>query len=189
MTEERAVVLDAAGLRVLAHPIRIAMLNRLRQYGPATARQLSGHYAIDSGAASYHLRRLAEGDLIEEDVDRGSKRDRWWRARHPTSFHDPAARPASEREDSRAYVQASVLAYGELLRRLAGEVVPVMPEDWFGASTFSDYTLRLTPDQLSGLKAELAQVIGRYRSRGAGNDSAARVSVQLQAFPLLEHQA
>lgn len=176
-------MLDAAGLRVLAHPTRIALLNRLRQYGPATARQLSGHFGIDSGAASYHLRRLAEGGLIEEDADRGTKRDRWWRARHRSSFHDPAAGPAEE--DSRAYVQAAVLAYGDLLRRLAGELVPVMPEDWFGAATFSDYTLRLTPEQLTRLKAELAQVIGRYRA--AEDDDAARVSVQLQAFPLLDH--
>lgn len=178
------VTLDAAALRILAHPMRLTLLGRLRQHGPATARQLAAMYDIDSGAASYHLRRLAEGGLIEEDTALGSRRDRWWRARHRTSVHEPLTAASDEQQDSRAYVHATALAYSERLRRLA-DTVPLLPDDWFAASTFSDYTLRLTPGELTRLKRELASVIHKY-SADAADGSGTPVSVQLQAFPLLE---
>jgi DNA-binding transcriptional ArsR family regulator len=178
------VKLDAAALRVLAHPMRLTLLEQLRHHGPATARQLAALYEIDSGAASYHLRRLADGGLIEEDQNLGSRRDRWWRARHRTSFHEPASSPPDEQQDSRAYVHATVLAYSDRLRRLA-YTVPLLPDDWFAAATFSDYTLRLTPDELTQVKRELAGVIDKYRG-GSEDGPGVPVSVQLQGFPLLD---
>ncbi|WP_435861773.1 helix-turn-helix domain-containing protein [Streptomyces niveus] len=184
------VTLDAAALRVLAHPVRLVMLNTLREHGPSTARRLAKELDLDSGAASYHLRRLAAGGLIEEDEERGTRRDRWWRARHQRSYHDPAAVPPDERQGSRAYANAVVLAYGDQLRRLAADV-PLFPDDWFEASIFSDYSVNLTPGELEEMKRELVGVIAKYRTRGASSEGAelaegaARVSVQLQMFPRL----
>ncbi|WP_405794391.1 helix-turn-helix domain-containing protein [Streptomyces sp. NBC_01506] len=188
---EHDITLDAAALRVLAHPMRLVMLNALRERGPSTARRLAKELELDSGAASYHLRRLAAGGLIEEDQERGTRRDRWWRARHQRSHHDPAAVAPDERQGSRAYTNAVVLAYGDRLRRLA-EAVPLFPDDWFDASIFSDYTADLTPDELNEMKRELVGVIDKYRTRGASSAAgtakragAATVSVQLQMFPRL----
>lgn len=187
---DRDVTLDAAALRVLAHPVRLVMLNTLREHGPATARKLAKELELDSGAASYHLRRLAAGGLIEEDETRGTRRDRWWRARHQRSYHDPATVAPEERQGSRAYANAVVLAYGDQLRRLAS-AVPLFPDDWFEASMFSDYSLSLTPGELDEMKRELVGVIAKYRTRGASSENtepvegAAPVSVQLQIFPRL----
>lgn len=96
-----------------------------------------------------------------------------------------------ERQGSRAYTNAVVLAYGDRLRRLA-EAVPLFPDDWFDASIFSDYTADLTPDELNEMKRELVGVIDKYRTRGASSAAgtakragAATVSVQLQMFPRL----
>ena len=176
------VTLDAAALRVLAHPMRLTLLERLRTGGPATARQLAAEYGIDSGSASYHLRKLSDGGLIEEDVERGSRRDRWWRAVHRTSVHDPASVSPGERQDSRAFVHATLLAYSDELRRQAS-TVPLLPDEWFEASTFSNYTLRLEPAELNQLKSELGAVIKKYRDR---ESAGVPVSVQLHGFPLLE---
>jgi DNA-binding transcriptional ArsR family regulator len=175
--------LDRVALRVLAHPMRIALLNRLRQQGPATVRQLAAHFELDSGAASYHLRRLATGGLIEEDTERGTKRDRWWRARHRISMHDPAVSPGAA--ENRAYAQALALADGEALRRAAAEVVPLLPDEWFGVSAFMSDMLHLTPGELDAMKGELAGVIERYRVRER-TEGAERVAVRLQMFPLLD---
>ncbi|NGO46697.1 winged helix-turn-helix domain-containing protein [Streptomyces ureilyticus] len=180
------ITLDTAALRVLAHPTRLALLNRLRQQGPATVRQLAAHFELDSGAASYHLRRLAAGGLIEEDTERGTKRDRWWRALHRISLHDPATAPDSA--DSRAYAQAVALADGETLRRVAAEVVPVLPDEWFGVSGFMSYMLRMTPGELDTMKGELLRVVESYREREPA-DGAERVAVHLQLFPLLADEA
>ncbi|MFC8830586.1 helix-turn-helix domain-containing protein [Streptomyces sp. NPDC057137] len=184
------ITLDAAALRVLAHPMRLVMLNALRERGPSTARRLAKELELDSGAASYHLRRLAAGGLIEEDQERGTRRDRWWRARHQRSYHDPATVAPDERQGSRAYTNAVVLAYGDQLRRLAA-VVPLFPDDWFEASIFSDCTVSLTPDELNEMKRELVGVIDKYRTRRTSSateepaEGAAQVSVQLQMFPRL----
>jgi DNA-binding transcriptional ArsR family regulator len=184
---DRDITLDAAALRVLAHPMRLTLLGRLRQYGPSTARQLARMYDLDPGSASYHLRRLASGGLIEEDVERGNRRDRWWRAVHRQSQHDPAdhAHAPGEDAESRAYTQAVVLAYGEQLRRVAS-TVPQLSDAWHAAAIFADYTVELTPDELNLMKAEIVATVAKYRERAASSAGAERVSVQLQAYPLVE---
>ncbi|MZD10586.1 helix-turn-helix domain-containing protein [Streptomyces sp. SID5785] len=173
------ITLDTAALRVLAHPVRLALLNRLRSEGPATARQLARHFDLDSGAASYHLRRLAAGGLIEEDTERGTRRDRWWRALHRRSQHDPGERGGP---DGRAYTQAVALAAADTLRRAAVQTVPSMPDAWFAVSAFSDVSVEVTPAELGALKDELFAVVERYRERGP-SAGAARAVVQFQVFP------
>ena len=64
-------------LRALSHPLRLRMLEVLRE-GPATASALGRRLGESSGATSYHLRALAKAGVVEED-ERGSKRERWWR--------------------------------------------------------------------------------------------------------------
>ena len=52
------VRLDASALRVLAHPLRSRLLSALRRGGPATATELAKTLGTNSGATSYHLRKL-----------------------------------------------------------------------------------------------------------------------------------
>ncbi|WP_420037067.1 ArsR/SmtB family transcription factor [Streptomyces sp. cg28] len=176
---EAEFTLDTAALRVLAHPVRLALLDDLRRRGPATARQLARRFDLDSGAASYHLRRLAAGGLIEEDVERGNRRDRWWRALHRASQHDPAERGGPEGRD---YARAVALAAAERLRAAAARTVPAMPDAWFAVSAFSDFSVRVTPDELRALKSELYAVVARYRDKEPA-PGAVPATVQFQAFP------
>jgi len=93
--------LDTAALKALSHPLRVRMYDLLADDGPATASQLAQDVGESSGTTSYHLRVLAEHGFIEEDVERGDRRDRWWRVR-PGGYHlaaqrfvdDPAASAA-----------------------------------------------------------------------------------------------
>ncbi|MFC8079989.1 hypothetical protein ACFUN8_31180 [Streptomyces sp. NPDC057307] len=99
-----------------------------------------------------------------------------------------------ERQGSRAYTNAVVLARSDRLRRLAA-VVPLFPDDWFEASVFSDCAVSLTPDELNEMKRELVGVIDKYRTRRGSSEKegraekraegAAQVSVRLQMFPRL----
>lgn len=186
---ERDIRLDTATLRVLAHPLRLNVLNLLRQRGPSTATRIAADLGINPGAASYHLRRLAAGGLIVEDEDLGTGRDRWWKAVHRQSIHDPSAGgPTDQREAGRSYTHALVLACIAHLRR-AAEEVPLLPPDWADVSTYGDFTLSLAPADVARLRAELFDVIRHYRDGEGGNDSGAEhgrvpVSVQVQAFPV-----
>ncbi|BCJ39044.1 transcriptional regulator [Actinocatenispora thailandica] len=174
--------LDTATLRVLAHPVRLTVLNLLRERGPATATGIAAELGINPGAASYHLRRLAAGGLIVEDADLGTGRDRWWRAAHRQSIHDPSAGPAEQRAAGRSYTHALVLSRIEQLRR-AAEEVPLLPPEWADVSTYGDFTLTLAPAEVARLRAELFDVIRRYRDAPA-SAAGVPVSVQVQAFPV-----
>src|SRR5579863_2837206 len=72
--QRRAVNLDAKGLRALAHPVRVQLVDLLRRHGPSTATQLAERTGLTSGATSYHLRQLAASGFIVEDPDRGNAR-------------------------------------------------------------------------------------------------------------------
>ncbi|MFH5822537.1 ArsR/SmtB family transcription factor [Georgenia sp. AZ-5] len=93
MDDATTVRLDARALKVLAHPLRSRLLSALRLEGPATATALARALSTNTGATSYHLRRLAEAGLVE-DTGAGSGRERWWRAAHerhsffPTDVQD-----------------------------------------------------------------------------------------------------
>jgi DNA-binding transcriptional ArsR family regulator len=179
---ERDVILDTAALRVLAHPMRLSFLQHIRDHGPITGRRLAAHFRLDSGAVSYHLRKLAAGGLIEEDAERGTRRDRWWRVKRQALYHDPATRDGDEGEqDSRAYLHSTLLAYGDALRRYAVDV-PHLSQPWLNVTMTSERSLRLTPDQLTDLKRNLVAVIDRYRDlpEQAGSRP---VSLHIHALP------
>ncbi|WP_432167062.1 ArsR/SmtB family transcription factor [Streptomyces sp. bgisy031] len=178
------VRLDTARLRVLANPVRVNVLTLLRQRGPSTASRIAAELGINPGSASYHLRRLAAGRLIVEEPDRGAGRERWWKSVHRQSIHDPADEPADQRAAGRGYAHAVALACAERLERAAQEV-PLLPEDWYEASFYSDFVLRLAPGDIERMRAELFEVVSRYRaSESAAPASSVPVSLQLQAFPV-----
>ena len=95
--------LGMAALRALAHPLRVEIMNELSDFGPATASMLAERLGESSGATSYHLRQLAKHDIIVEDTERGSGRERWWRMApggvtigSPETLDTPAGREANE---------------------------------------------------------------------------------------------
>ncbi|CAM5243848.1 2-succinylbenzoate--CoA ligase [Streptomyces griseus subsp. griseus] len=111
-------------------------------------------------------------------------RERWWKSAHRQSIHDPAAAPAARREAGRAYTHAVALAAADRLRRAANEV-PLLPPEWLDASTYSDFLLHLTPGDVDRMRAEIFEVVSRYR-RGADEapEGAARVALHVHAFPV-----
>ncbi|MEV5199361.1 winged helix-turn-helix domain-containing protein [Streptomyces sp. NPDC053720] len=180
----RDVELDTSALRVLAHPLRLNVLTLLRERGPSTATRIAEELGINPGAASYHLRRLASGGLIVDEPGRGTGRERWWKSVHRQSIHDPATAPVEQREAGRAYTQAVAVAAADRLRRAAQEVA-LLPQEWLEATAYSDFLLHLTPGEADRMKAEISEVIARYRHEsGEAPEGSAPVVLQVQAFPV-----
>lgn len=167
-------------LRALSHPTRLRMLGLLRREGPATATGLAARVGVNTGAASYHLRQLAEHGFIEEDADRGTGRDRWWRAVHQSTRIDIADVSEEQRDVLDAYVQTVAVTHAQTLQA-AMEEQSVLPPEWRNASTISDYHVRLTPAGAG----RLLELLDDLLSEVAAEDSedAADVTVQLHAFP------
>ncbi len=79
--QARATLSDPSVMRALAHPVRLAILQRLQAAGPATASEVAEVVNASPSACSFHLRALATAGLIEEDRRATSSgRRRPWRA-------------------------------------------------------------------------------------------------------------
>ena len=68
-----------AAVHVLAHPLRTRLLGLLRTAGPSTATALAAKLGTNSGATSYHLRRLESVGLVT-DTGTGKGKERVWAA-------------------------------------------------------------------------------------------------------------
>ncbi|MEE6260466.1 ArsR/SmtB family transcription factor [Plantactinospora sonchi] len=179
------VRLDSTSLRGLAHPLRVRMLNLLREEGPATATTLAQRLRQSTGTTSYHLRQLAQYGFVAEETGRGSGRERWWRAVHRgTVLEGDVGRAAAE--DTETYMRAVGALYAERVDRWLNEIVDV-PVEWRGKSTLSDWRFRLTPDEAGELYDALHEVLGRYRRDDPDTPAPADaqpyvVQAQLMAF-------
>ena len=156
----------------------------LRLEGPATATQLAQQLKLNTGAASYHLRQLAEHGFIEEDTERGDARDRWWKAAHESTRADLGSARSSEEdaESAEAYLHTVALMLTETLMQHAEER-RYLPVVWQEASTTSDWHLRLTARRAEQLVDALADLIEGWERDGEEEAGAASFVVNLNAFP------
>lgn len=175
--------LDRDALRVLAHPLRSRLLAALRIDGAATATELAERLHTNTGATSYHLRKLESVGLVTDTGD-GVGRRRVWRASTRGHAWDPsefAGDPDAE---------ASLAWLGDFYRSFHAERArewamhqTEWPGHWRDALGSADDGLLVTSDQVSALREEILAVLRRYRESGAGHDDAIRVHVYLDAYP------
>lgn len=169
---------DIAGLRALSHPVRLRMLTLLRGEGPATATTLAQRLDLNTGATSYHLRQLAQHGFIEEDIERGNARDRWWRAAHEstrTDFRDEGVVDS----DVEAYLTTVAMLYADRMRAAVSEMA-FLPEEWRPVGTLSDWEVRLTPARAEALVRSLVATIEEVGD--SDEHGAAPFVVNLNAF-------
>ncbi|WP_406344310.1 ArsR/SmtB family transcription factor [Streptomyces sp. NBC_00648] len=189
-SEPRERTLDARSLRGLAHPLRIRLLAALRHDGPATASQLGERLGESSGATSYHLRQLAAHGFVEDAPEHGKGRERWWRATHDgTSFteelhHDP---DPEVRGAANLFMHEIATIHTQELSTWLGTASD-WPDEWSTSSDMSDFTLRLTAEQLRELNEKTHELIETYRDLAhAEDEDTAQVRVHLHAFPRKSH--
>ena len=178
--------LDPKALRVLAHPLRSQLLARLRTGGPATATSLAQVLDTNTGATSYHLRKLASVGLVTE-TDDGKGRERWWRAStdaHEWHERDAAGDPGTAAASDwlkRHYLRSFIDRYERWL-----DAADAWPIEWRAAAESGDTTLRGTPEDFAAFHRELLDLFDRYRDRSPGSPEARRVEFDYHTFPSLE---
>ena len=176
--------LDARSLRVLAHPLRSRLLSELRLHGPATATELAARLATNTGATSYHLRKLEEVELVSDTGSGTGKRRVWdastrgheWR---PSEFAGDADAEASLAWLSRHY-QATL---AERAERWA-ERSPHWPTAWRDTLGSGDDGVIVTAQQAASMWREIQEVVARYHDAGAGDPSAIKVLVWTHLLPV-----
>ncbi len=182
------VELDSNKLRTLAHPMRSRILSSLRLDGPATPSTLASRLGTNSGQTSYHLRALAVVGMVMEDQDRGTARERWWKAAQrghswsePDHGGDPQDRHAAEwllRHYHRLYTQWVSEWF---------EQRDEWPARWRHAAAGGDSFLLADPALLEEFNAALGDLLERFRERGneldATDPDVHRVTFIHHSFP------
>ncbi len=174
-------------LKAFAHPLRMAMFEKLIDEGPATATQLGTALGESSGQTSYHLRQLAKHGFVEDDPEHAGGRERWWRAIgfsvDGEDFADAQVREA---------FMAMLAARGANRVQLARDWLAHLheePPQWRGVSLSTDGRTHMTSDELASMTTELTEVLDRHldavkekRRSGDGLERRA-VRIHVEAFP------
>jgi DNA-binding transcriptional ArsR family regulator len=178
------VRLDARSLKVLAHPLRSRLLSALRRGGPATATALATALGTNSGATSYHLRKLEAVGLVTDTGDGEGKR-RLWRASTDSHQFEPSDFAGDEDAETALnwLVRDYTRHFAEQFERWL-DVESTWPPEWRDAAGMSDSFIIATPEQVEELKAEVDELLARYRRVGQGNPRARRLAVYSVLYPL-----
>jgi predicted ArsR family transcriptional regulator len=164
----------------LAHPLRAALVDLVREHGTLTSTEAAGMLGESSGLCSFHLRQLARyGYLVEADQPRG--RVRPWRL----ATAEPAEPTQSAEQDDDGFGALARDLEDEGYRRwLAGK--PQAPLAWQRDEVFST-VLDLSPAELAEAAGEIRAVLDRYRQRGGSGRRP--VAAVIRLFPLLPTDA
>ena len=176
--------LDAATVKVLAHPLRSRLVGALRLNGPSTATALAQHLGTNSGATSYHLRKLAEVGLVV-DTGQGDAKSRVWAAASEltqfevSDFDDDEDAATALGWLERDWLRHFTDKFGQWL-----DVRHSWPAPWRDRAGMNDDTVLVSADQLRQMHDELGAVIARYRRVGQGNPDAKRIATYLVFYPV-----
>ncbi|MFF5775091.1 helix-turn-helix domain-containing protein [Streptomyces californicus] len=186
-TDRRIHNVDARTLRAVAHPLRLRLLNALREFGPATASGLGGRLGESSGATSYHLRQMAEAGLVEDAPELGKGRERWWRSVHDGSIFessafrqhaDPVVRGAMD-----FVLHETATSHAEELNAWLGTVGD-WSDAWQRSWDMSDFKIRLTPELAMELSRKMHELVESYRDTVPEDaEDSAVVRTHLHLFP------
>jgi DNA-binding transcriptional ArsR family regulator len=182
-------VRDVSSLKALAHPLRVRLLARLREAGPATATELAKRLGTESGSTSYHLRVLAAHGFVADAMvqDPRHPRERHWAAVDQLSSWSntafattPAGREASGLMRRQ---QVDVLIHD--VSRFE-ESLPTLDPAWIEAAGIGDLVVSLTPESVTQLWDRFYAHLEELVSHDAEAATATRVSVVVAAFPRTE---
>ena len=177
--------LDAAVMRAMAHPARLALLEHLRNGGPATATECAGVVGLSPSATSYHLRALARAGLVEAAPGRGDGRERLWRVTAGRYGLSGVADLAPEAREALRALLESLLAWDDIRVRQYLSRLDAEPGEWQDAALFMDSTLQVTAEELTELGEAIQDLLAPYRKdRRADPPAGTRpVSLSVRALP------
>ncbi|MFE7514948.1 winged helix-turn-helix domain-containing protein [Streptomyces sp. NPDC057540] len=154
---------DPRALRAYAHPLRMSLVGLLRSSGPFTATRAAELTGESVASCSYHLRILAKYGLVEE-APGGRGREKPWQATARYTEWPEYSEDAAVAEAADALSTAVAERYFERVTR-AMENRHRLPREWQEAEEFGDSLLHLTPEELTGLRRRIGELLQPYEAR------------------------
>ncbi|MGW0760801.1 ArsR/SmtB family transcription factor [Streptomyces sp. NPDC002814] len=178
-------ITDPKAMRALAHPVRLAILERLQRYGPATATQLSQHVGATPSVTSWHLRHLAGFGLVGDAEGGTDRRERRWQAMARGFRFEPP-----EDEDGAAAARAlsweMFARAAELPERWATETEPGLDPDWRRLAGLANTRVVVSAEELAAIRDAIEAVLAPYVTREAAEQPPGSRGVRLLRYVLPE---
>jgi predicted ArsR family transcriptional regulator len=176
-------------LRALSHPVRLALLDALRD-GPLTATQAGAVIGESATTCSFHLRQLAHYGFVEE-AGGGTGRARPWRLLVTGWSAPPRPDDPEFSRAARALDHVLLTRHVDRMRTFI-DTVQSYPTRWQRAASAGASALRLTAAELTELNRAHQALIAEFRARTEhrGADPQARprgtrsVEVFFAAYPV-----
>jgi DNA-binding transcriptional ArsR family regulator len=185
--EEKTVrISDVRGIRALAHPARLAIIDALYLgRTELTATECAELTGLSPSAMSYHLRALERWGIVERAEPAEDGRERPWRAagtRLSVHSDDPGATGPAEAALVDLALDRDRAAVRSFLARESDE-----PPEWRDALEINVAEPWLTVDELSGLLREFQEALEPFQERRLREnrpEGSRRVRVSIVATPL-----
>lgn len=181
---------DIEGLKALAHPLRVTIIDALSTYGPQTASMLAERLGESSGSTSYHLRQLEKHGYVHELAEKGTGRERWWqRVQAPIYLGDDELNQSETgREVSRVVMREFAHHREQSLRDFIDRGMTELSEQWQHAASLNMANVHVTAEQLEQLHHDVHEIIQSFveRHRGQRVPGSRPVLVQFYAFPVVD---
>lgn len=166
-----------SALRVWAHPLRLQMLSLLTGTAMSAA-ELARELGVSQALASYHLRQLADAQVVELTEERSHRGGQERRYRYRSPAPGSRWRPSRDQESQALFVEAMV---AELRRRSADRAegthgLAVDAELWVSQEDWDEATRRIAE----------AAVMLHERARRPHEPGAIRTSATLVMFTMTD---
>lgn len=155
---------DPRELAALAHPVRLGIMELLTVDGPLTATELADRLDETPANCSWHLRKLAEHEFVEE-AGGGIGRQRPWRVRSVGLAWDDADATPGELRAGRALEEMLLQRQGARFQQARSQLIDDGEREWAEAASSTQHASWLTVDELDELNLEVRAVLERYSDR------------------------
>ncbi|MFC4532569.1 ArsR/SmtB family transcription factor [Sphaerisporangium dianthi] len=181
-------ITDPKAMRALAHPVRLAILERLQRHGPATATQLAPDVGATPSVTSWHLRHLAGFGLVRDAEPGPDRRQRRWEAVARGFRFETPEDPDDEEGTSAARVlsREMFLRSGALPNRWAAEIEPDLEPAWRRLAGLADTRVVVSAHELAAIEDAIERVLAPYVTRDAAARPADGRGVRLLRYVLPE---
>ncbi|MFJ3417763.1 ArsR/SmtB family transcription factor [Streptomyces sp. NPDC086082] len=176
---------DPKAMRALAHPVRLAILERLQRHGPATASRLSPHVGATPSVTSWHLRHLAGFGLVRDAEGGTDRRERRWAA-VARGFRFEMPDDEEGRSAARVLTGELFARNAELPLRWLMDTAPGLEPEWNRTARANNTRIVVTADELAALQEAFEELIAPYVVREPDRRPADARGVGLLMYALPE---
>ena len=166
--------------KALSNPVRRDILSYLGQHAEANSTSVAKALGESTGTTSYHLRKLADLNLIAEIEERSNGRERWWKSLMKDIYTPPGLEMTPDERE--AAIKLGALKMSHDLSLVVSAYTGY--DDADGWNQIYRSGLHLTKEQIASFVEEYQALVWKYVSEPGRHPQGARqMAIRLYVLP------